>query len=66
MYHQLVTAAIDRAETFESSGVGKASKSDLTHYVMEIAAEIELSDPVNMYSDLTIGAALFSIWKKGV
>lgn len=62
---ELVTAAIERGETIESMGAGKASKKDLTYYVMEIADESNaevISSVWNGYSNPVIAAALFRIW----
>ena len=62
---ELVSAAIDRGETIESMGAGKASKKDLTYYVMEIADETakdEVDQIWNGYSNPVIAAALFRIW----
>lgn len=60
---QLVEAAIERGETYESVGAGKASQRDLTYYVLEIADETakeSLND--DFYSNSVIAAALFRIW----
>ena len=60
---QLLNAAVERGEAFESRGAGKASKSDLSHYVMEIADEREAQgEPDEQYNDGVIGGALFAIW----
>lgn len=59
---QLVEAAVERGEAYESVGVGKASNRDLTHYVLEIAEEVWKADPTECYSDSVIAAALFRIW----
>ncbi len=59
---QLVEAAIERGETIESMGAGKASQRDLTIYVMEIADEVKKADPDDCYSDPVVAAALFRIW----
>jgi len=63
---RLVACAIDRAESFESLGAAKASKRDLTHYVMEIATETEFGmHHSEWYSDSVIAGALFAIWTEG-
>ncbi len=62
---ELVDAAIDRGETFESAGAGKASMKDLTYYVMEIHEETsqdKIDQVWNGYSDSVVAAALFRIW----
>jgi hypothetical protein len=60
---ELLDNAIERGQTFESMGAGKASKGDLTHYVIEIADEVEAQgEPDEQYSDPVIAAALFRIW----
>lgn len=60
---ELVNAAVERGETFESAGAGKASKRDLTYYVLEIADETRKEEQdSDFYSDPVIAAALFRIW----
>ena len=54
---QLVEAANDRGYTFESMGAGKASKRDLTYYVLEIADE----EPG--ISNAVVAVALYRIWE---
>jgi hypothetical protein len=53
----LVEAANDRAETIQSMGAGKASKRDLTYYVLEIAEE---EDNI---SNAVVAVALYRIWE---
>lgn len=66
---ELIQAAVDRGETFESMGAGKASKSDLSHYVLEIVREANDVSPVAQiwegWSDGQIAGALFAIWTDG-
>jgi hypothetical protein len=63
---QLVNAAVERGETYESTGAGKATKRDLTYYVMEIATEVEFGEHhTEWYSDNVIAGALFAIWTEG-
>lgn len=59
---QLVNAAVERGEKFESMGTGKASQQDLSYYVLEIAREAEENLPSERYKDEVIGGALFAIW----
>lgn len=65
---ELVNAATERGETYESMGAGKASKADLIHYVIEIADECnEACDEVTQiwegYADATIEAAIIRVWR---
>ena len=63
---QLIEAAIERGATYESQGASKATKRDLTHYVMEITTEAELAEhPSEWYKDGVITGALFAIWADG-
>ena len=57
---ELVNAAVERGETFESMGAGKASKRDRTYYVLELQDE----NP-GEYKDGVIGAAINCIWTDG-
>lgn len=63
---ELLDNAIERGETFESAGAGKASASDLTHYVLELRQEALdvkfLDNDADFYSDSVVAAALFRIW----
>jgi hypothetical protein len=60
---QLVNAAVERGEAYESAGASKASKRDLSYYVLEIADETEKSEHhTEWYKDSVIGGALFAIW----
>jgi len=59
---ELLNAAVERGETFESMGVGKASKRDLTYYVLELADEAHKEALEQQYSDGVIAGALFAIW----
>ena len=40
---QLYEDAVERGETYESAGAGKASEEDIAFYIEEIAAERGLS-----------------------
>jgi hypothetical protein len=62
---ELVNAAIERGEAYESQGAGKASKHDLTYYVLEIRDETDKEHPSEWYSDPVVAAALFRIWDEG-
>ncbi|MCK5485481.1 MAG: hypothetical protein KAI86_04665 [Desulfobacterales bacterium] len=62
---ELVNAAVERGETFESMGAGKASKRDLTYYVLELADEAHKETLEQQYKDGVIGAALNCIWTDG-
>lgn len=56
----LVEFAIERGEAYESAGAGKASRQDLTHYVVEIYDEMAREGceiPAGV-----VGAALAQIW----
>ncbi len=63
---ELITAAVERGETIESMGAGKASRSDLTHYVLELADEAAqrnfLDNDEELIKDGVVGAALSRIW----
>lgn len=62
---ELINAAVERGETIESMGTGKASKRDLTYYVLEIADEAQQMELDDQYSDGVIAGALFAIWTDG-
>ncbi len=63
---ELVNAAVERGESIESMGAGKASPRDLTYYVLEIADETRKEEQdSDFYSDAVIAAALFRIWDTG-
>lgn len=63
---ELVNAAIERGETIESMGAGKASRKDLTYYVLEIVDESEVDNFMDndeeVIKDSVVGAALSRIW----
>lgn len=59
----LVAQAVERGESIESVGAGKADAVDLTQYVIEIYAEHEAEgDPIPLN---TVAAAMFEIWDDG-
>lgn len=55
----MVNAAVERGETFESMGAGKASQKDLSYYVLEIQEECATGEE---YSAGVVAGALFAIW----
>jgi len=63
---ELVDAAIERGETIESMGAGKASQKDLTYYVIELVTEAEqahfMDNDEPLIKDGVVGAALSRIW----
>lgn len=67
---ELIQAAVERGETYQGMGAGSASKSDLTHYVLEITQEHEdanfLDNDEPLVKDGVVAGALFAIWTEGV
>lgn len=67
---ELIQAAVERGETFESMGAGKASKRDLTYYVLELVEEAIhahfMDNDEELVKDGVVAGALFGIWTEGV
>jgi len=67
---ELIQFAVERGEAYESQGAGKASKRDLTYYVLEAVQEAIhakfMDNDEELIKDGVVAGALFAIWTEGV